>query len=113
MEQGRIVSRRSFLAQVMGGALAGAAVLPPPPALARQRRRRMVIDADPRDPARLPSAPPRPDPPQPPPPPPLPDDGSTIFDGGVPPRRAQRSGPQAPSRFVICPGNRRCPGRNR
>jgi hypothetical protein len=112
LEQGRIVSRRSFLAQVMGGALAGAAVLSPPPALARRRRRRMVVDADPRDPARLPSAQPRPDPPQPLPPPTLPDSGPTI-SGGVPPRRVQRNGPSAPSRFVICPGNRRCPGRNR
>jgi len=72
----------------------------------------MLVDADPRDPARSPSAPLRPDPPRPLPPP-LPDGGSPNPGIDPPPPRRYRIGPPAPGRFVICPGNRRCPGRNR
>jgi hypothetical protein len=107
--QGRNVDRRSFLAQVAGGALAAAALLPAAPAEARRRRRHMVVDADPRDPARLQPAPPRPHRSQPLPPPTLPNDGPTDPDIELPHRRRFRGGVPAPSRFVICPGNRRCP----
>jgi hypothetical protein len=65
----------------------------------------MVVDNDPADPARAPGTPRRRRPPRittgpNPPPPSLP----------LPPGPDSGRGPM--SRFVICPGNRRCPGRN-
>lgn len=98
MGQDRIASRRSFLAQVAGAALA--VVVLGAPAHAGRRRRRMAVDADPRDPARPLTTPP----PQRP-----------RISGGMPMPPPGPPGPDipAPSRFVICPGNRRCPGRNR
>ena len=106
MGQSRIASRRSFLAQVAGAALVLVAAASPADA---RRRRRMVVDADPSDPARPLTTPSRPRV-SVSPPPPIPrttdsDAGRYADPGG--------SGRPAPSRFVICPGNRRCPGRNR
>ena len=112
MDPNRTGSRRSFLSLVAGGLLAAAAgsFVAAPGAQSRPRRkaRRMIVDNDPADPARdvgAPRPPRRPTRitanPSPPPPTPGPDSGS-----GPDPGR----GPM--SRFVICPGNRRCPGRN-
>jgi hypothetical protein len=99
-------SRRSFLSLVAGGLLAGAAgsfvAVPGAESRPRRKARQMTVDNDPADPAREPGAPRPPRRPSritanPHPPPPVPGP-----DGG--------RGPM--SRFVICPGNRRCPGRN-
>lgn len=95
MGQDRIATRRSFLTQVVGAALI--AVAAASPADARRRRRRMAVDADPTDPARpLPTRPPaRP----------------RTSGGPAPPPSLPSPDTPVPSRFVICPGNRRCPGR--
>lgn len=121
MARVRDVSRRSFLAKVAGAGLFGGAalVLGDVGAQARRRRRttRMAVDADPRDPAR-PIAPPQQQPEQQPPPPPSKpggdaDSGVTADAQGSGRRPVVATRPSQAGRFVICPGNRRCPGRNR
>jgi hypothetical protein len=97
-------SRRSFLAQVAGGGLAVGAglILGTQSAVAVQQTRRMVVDSDPRDPARMPS------PPSPAPAPAPPNTGSA----GNGRRRAYAAPPRPATtqRFIVCPGNSRCPG---
>jgi hypothetical protein len=97
-------SRRSFLAQVAGGGLAlGAGLIPGARgAIAMQPQRRMVIDSDPRDPARMPPSPS-------PAPAPAPPNTGSAGNG----RRRAYAAPPRPAttqRFIVCPGNSRCPG---
>ena len=114
MQTLRNPDRRSFLARVLGGAaLVGAGLIlgaeaPAESQKNRVRTTRMVVDRDPGDPARLPgaprpNAPPGPGRPQPiePPAPPANPTGH---------HRVQSAAPST-QRFVICPGNRRCPPR--
>lgn len=113
MDKVRTVDRRSFLARVAGAGLVGAAlVFGGPEAQARRRPRvQMAVDTDPRDPARpigaggSPRRPARP--PAPPP--------ARLTDRDTGPNSDPlRYGSPAPAgRFILCPGNRRCPGRNR
>ena len=89
-------SRRSFLARVVG---LGAVALLSGAAVAQQPARRMIIDADPRDPARVPTP-----------------EQERRHDARRRSRQAPagavRSPSSAPSsRFVVCPGNNRCPPR--
>jgi hypothetical protein len=105
MARVRSLNRRSFLAQVVGGAANGTAAFAQNEA-APAETRRMIVDADPKDPAREIAAP-RPAPDgttggRPPPPPPLQGIIGNIGHG--------RTAPPA-GRFVICPGNPRCPPR--
>jgi hypothetical protein len=103
MARVRSLNRRSFLAQVAGGALIGTAAFAQNEATPVESRR-MIVDADPKDPAReMPAPRPAPDGNsggRPPPPPPL----QGIIGGFG--RTAPPTG-----RFVICPGNPRCPPR--
>ena len=124
MDKVRSMARRSFLAQVAGGGLIlGAGVLPARSAEARPRPRQMVVDRDPRDPARSVEEEAR--------------RRRRVVGREFEDRRYRQGsdarierpdrggftagllgevsggGAAPPSRFVICPGNRRCPGRNR
>lgn len=109
----RTVSRRSFLARVAGcGLAAGAAiVLGGGGALATTRRRtQMIVDADPRDPARpVQAGPARP----------VGATGSAgrrrsgiTVSGAGPNDAASGAGHGALGRIVVCPGNPRCPVRH-
>ena len=105
MSRHRTPTRRSFLSQVAGGGLlAGAGLIFGAKGSAAQPKgqptRQMVVDADPRDPAR----PPAPAPAQP---------GPTDRDSGPngdPGGQGAATNVSTPrERFVICPGNSRCP----
>ena len=105
MQKLRPASRRSFLARVAGGGLIlgagtifganGRAAQPGPP-----ETRQMVVDADPSDPAR---------PPRPPGPsrPAADKDSGPNSDPHGTGAQANSQGPR--ERFVVCPGNPRCP----
>jgi hypothetical protein len=108
----RTVTRRSFLARVAGGGLvagaglsfgaAGGAAQPK----GQPETRRMVVDADPRDPAR----PPRTHASMAPPSRPTDQDSGPRSDAAGTGGHARRSNAAAPrERFVVCPGNPRCP----
>jgi hypothetical protein len=108
----RTVTRRSFLARVASGGLVAGAGLSFGAAggAARQKgdppTRRMVVDADPRDPAR----PPRTHASVAPPSRPTDRDSGPHSDhpgAGGHARGANAAGPR--ERFVVCPGNPRCP----
>ena len=112
MQRLRYLTRRSFLARVAGGGLiAGAGLIfGANDGAARQKgqpeTRRMVVDADPRDPARPPSHHPRIAPPS------RPTDrdsgpNSDPTGTGHHGRATNATGPV--ERFVVCPGNPRCP----
>jgi hypothetical protein len=122
----RSIGRRSFFARVAGGALIAGAVLifgeTGADARRRVRTRRMLVDRDPHDRARpVPSSPvrhgrhrPRPDlrpaPPSDIEPPSNPESPSDI-QPMPPPVISGHHGRLG--RFVICPGNVRCPRRGR
>ncbi|HYD12228.1 MAG TPA: hypothetical protein VEC11_05225 [Allosphingosinicella sp.] len=106
MQTLRRTNRRSFLTQVAGGGLiVGAGVIFGAGDSAAQQKnqqisRQMVVDTDPSDPARPPS-----------PPPAQPqaadrDAGPRSDPGGT---GAQANTATPRERFVICPGNSRCP----
>jgi hypothetical protein len=106
------VTRRSFLARVAGGGVdsgsglslgaSGVAAL----LTAEPATRRMVVDADPRDPAR----PPRTHASMAPPSRPTDQDSGPRSDAAGTGGHARRSNAAAPrERFVVCPGNPRCP----
>lgn len=103
MQTDRRPSRRSFLAQVAGGGLiVGAGLIFGAKGSAAQPKtrpgtRRMVVDADPRDPARPTGAPPAQ---------PRPADTDPVDPAGRG-ARVNRATPRG--RFVVCPGNTRCP----
>lgn len=112
MQAFRTVTRRSFLARVAGGGLiAGAGLSFGANGGAAQPKagpetRRMVVDADPRDPARPPSHHPRIAPPSRP----IDRDSGPNSDpagAGNHGRATNAAGPI--ERFVVCPGNPRCP----
>lgn len=109
MDKVRTVDRRSFLARVAGAGLVGAAlVLGGPEAQARRRRRvQMAVDTDPRDPARPIDGGGSPRPPARPP------ARTTDWDTGPNADPPGYGSPAPAGRFILCPGNRRCPGRNR
>jgi hypothetical protein len=116
LDKVRSIGRRSFLIRVAGGALvAGAAMAfgeSEASARRRVRRQRMLVDADPSDPAR-----------------PVSQSSHSVTGHGrtrharpgpepmpLPPYIGSPSGSNGPgpvSRFVICPGNARCPRRQR
>jgi hypothetical protein len=110
LDKARSSDRRSFLATVAGGGLllgaglflgAGQATQPQ---AGRPRRARMIVDRDPRDPARpLPAPQPQQQQQQLPMPPPSENMMATV----EPHHGRARASPT--QRFVICPGNRRCP----
>lgn len=110
MKTSRTLGRRSFMTLVAGGGLVGAGLILTAPGAAQVRTRRtttprrMAVDADPRDPARMPVVP-RPDPPSPP------SNPITGVSGNLH-GRSQRPVPAPTQRFVVCPGHRRCPRRN-
>lgn len=107
MQTHRTTTRRSFLARVAAGGLIGGAglIFGGTSGAAQQKAqggtRQMVVDADPRDPARPPS-------PRSPAPPARPSDsdaGPTSDASG----NGMQTQSQPPERFVVCPGNPRCP----
>ncbi len=115
----RDIGRRSFLARVAGGAIAIGVglILGSGEAEAKRRRRRatptprrMLVDADPRDPARPIRQPPANPPARQPPPILAPPQFPTVDN---PPPADPVGRPARVSRFVVCPGNRRCPRRLR
>lgn len=112
MQRRRNLTRRSFLARVAGGGLvAGAGLIFGANDGAAQPKgqpetRQMAVDADPNDPARAPSQHTNPAPAQRP----------TDRDSGPNSDAGGRGGPSRSTnatepleRFVVCPGNPRCP----
>ena len=103
MQRVRHIPRRSFLAQVAGGGLIiGAGLIVGADARAAQQSgepstRQMGVDADPSDPARLP------------PPPARPADRDSGPNSDPHGAGRQTSSSMPSERFVICPGNTRCP----
>ena len=108
----RQLTRRSFLAQVVGGAAIGTAAFAQNEATPAEPQR-MIVDADPKDPAReVPT-------PRPftfgaiggRPPPPAQGHGDSDTGSAADAAGSGRSAGRPVSRFVFCPGNPRCPPR--
>lgn len=107
MQKLRHPSRRSFLSQVAGGSLLiGAGLIAGAGKVGAQATgqasRQMVVDADPRDPARPPANP------RTRPSPPTDSDAGRNSDAGGRGQPNQSSSAPA-ERFIVCPGHPRCP----